>query len=140
MGPVHTGEQVHDLTRCYGRAGIAEPVLLAWCRRCGLEIVRGGDTAVPEFFARKTRTPLGEEFLPIVTRAIKKVSLADRYNKLAAMGIGMGLIRADDANVQKYVTARTLDGLYLMIGDGEKKIRADPVATDSALLKQVFSR
>ena len=102
--------------------------------------MRGGDTAVTGFFARKTRTPLGEKFLPFVTRATEKVFLADRYNKLAAMGIGMGLIRADDANVQKYVTARTLDGLYLMIGDGEKKIRADPVATGSALLKQVFSR
>ena len=110
MGPVHTGEQVHDSTRCYGRAGIAEPVLLAWCRRCGLEIVRGGDIAVTESFARNTRTPLGEKFLPFVTRATEKVSLADRYNKVAAMGIGRGLIKADDANVQKYVIARTLDG------------------------------
>ena len=73
-------------------------------------IVRGGDTAVAEFFARKTRMPLGEKFLPIVTRATETVSLADRYNKVAAQAVGMGLIKADDANVQKYVTARTLDG------------------------------
>ena len=92
MGPVHTGEQVHDSARCYGRAGIAEPVLLACCRRCGLEIVRGGDTAVTEFFARNTRTLLGEKILPIVTRATEKVFLADRYNKVAAKGVGMGLI------------------------------------------------
>ena len=73
-------------------------------------IVRGGDTAVPEFFERKTRTPLGEKFLPFVTRATEKVFLADRYNKVAAHGVGRGPIKADDANVQKYVTARTLDG------------------------------
>ena len=42
--------------------------------------------------------------------------------------------------MQKYVIARTLDGQYLMIGQQEKKIRTDPVATGSALLKQVFSR
>ena len=54
--------------------------------------MRGGDTAVTEFFARNTRTLLGEKVLPIVTRATEKVFLADRYNKVAAKGVGMGLI------------------------------------------------
>ena len=126
--------------RCYGRAGIAEPVFLAWCCRCGLEIVRGRYAALTESFARKTRTPLSEKFLSSATRATEKVFLADRYNKGAAQGVARGLIKADDANVQKYVIARTLDGLYPMIGNEEKKINADPVATGSALLKQVFSR
>jgi hypothetical protein len=50
----------------------------------------------------------------------------------------MGLMKKDDANVQQYVTGRTLDGLYLIIGEEEKKIRQDPVGTGSALLKKVF--
>ena len=121
-------------------AASALRVALQRCAEAAVKIVSGSDTAVTEFFARRTRTPLGEKFLPNVTRATEKVSLADRYNKLAAQGVGMGLIKGDAANVQKYVTAGTLDGLYLMIGNEEKKIRADPVATGSALLKQVFSR
>ena len=44
----------------------------------------------------------------------------------------------DDANVQKYVTGKALDGLYLVIGDEERKIRQDPVGTGSAILKAVF--
>jgi hypothetical protein len=103
-----------------------------------LKIVRGGDTAVTDYFAGKTRTPLGQKFLPIVTRATEKVSLAERYNDVAAKALSMGLVKKEDANVQQYVTGKTLDGLYLMIGEEERRIRADPVKTGSALLKKVF--
>ncbi|EGJ11885.1 hypothetical protein RBXJA2T_16222 [Rubrivivax benzoatilyticus JA2 = ATCC BAA-35] len=104
-----------------------------------LDIVRGGDTSVTDFFARKTREPLGVKFLPIVTKATEKVKLANRYNAVAGKASRFGLIRQEDANVQQYVTAKALDGLYLMIGEEEKKIRADPVGTGSAILRKVFS-
>jgi hypothetical protein len=103
-----------------------------------LKIVRGSDTAVTEYFARKTRAPLTEQFLPIVTQATEKVSLADKYNAVAGKAAKMGLLRGEDVNLQRYVTGKSLDGLYLMIGEEEKKIRRDPVGTGSALLRQVF--
>jgi hypothetical protein len=103
-----------------------------------LRIVRGGETAVTEFFAGKTRAPLFERFLPIVTRATQRVQLADRYNAVAAKAAGLGLVKGDDANLQRHVTAKALDGLYFMIGEEEKKIRADPVGTGSAILRKVF--
>jgi hypothetical protein len=104
----------------------------------GLQVLRGGDTAVTEFFAGKTREPLGVKFLPIVERATAKVKLADKYNAIAGKGVGLGLVKREDANVQQYVTRKALDGLYFMIGEEEKKIRADPVGTGSAILKKVF--
>ena len=82
--------------------------------------------------------PLAEKFLPIVTRATEKVDLAERYNAVASRAAGLGLVKGDETNVQKYVTARALDGLYLMIGEEEKKIRADPLKTGSAILRKVF--
>lgn len=103
-----------------------------------LGVLRGGDTSVTEFFANKTRTPLGERFLPIVTRATEKVSLAGKYNAVAGQAAGLGLVRGDDADIQHYVTRKALDGLYFMIGEEEKKIRRDPVGTGSAILKKVF--
>jgi hypothetical protein len=103
-----------------------------------LRIVKGGDTAVTDFFARKTREPLGVKFLPIVTQATQRVDLAAKYNKVAAKATGLGLVKEEDANVEQYVTRKALDGLYLMIGEEEKKIRADPVGTGSAILKKVF--
>ena len=103
-----------------------------------LKIVRGGDDAVTQFFERKTRAPLTERFLPIVTRSTERVQLADKYNAVAGKAQGLGLVKKEDANIQSYVTRKALDGLYLMIGEEEKKIRADPIGTGSALLRRVF--
>lgn len=103
-----------------------------------LGIVRGGPTSVTDFFARKTREPLGEKFLPIVTRATQQVKLAERYNDFAAKAASLGLVKDDQANLQRHVTAKALDGLYLIIGEEEQRIRADPVKTGSAILRKVF--
>jgi hypothetical protein len=101
-------------------------------------IVAGGDDSVTQFFASKTRQPLSVKFLPILTRATEKVALADKYNSIASKTAGLGLVKPQDANLQQYVTSKTLDGLYLMIGEEERKIRQDPVRTGSAILKKVF--
>jgi hypothetical protein len=96
-----------------------------------LSLVRGGDTAVTDFFADKTRQPLGDEVPAIVTQATEKLSLATRYNAVAGRAAALGLLKGDDTSVQRYVTARALDGLFLMIGEEEKKLRADPLRAGS---------
>ena len=101
-------------------------------------IVRGGDNSVTEYFAGRTRGPLGEKFLPIVTKATERVALADKFNAVGGQAARLGLLKGDDANVQRYVTGKSLDGLYLMIGEEERKIRSDPVGTGSAILRKVF--
>lgn len=101
-------------------------------------ILAGGETSVTQFFAEKTRAPLNEKFLPVVTKATEKVGLAEKYNRVASKAAGIGLVKKEDANIQQYVTGKSLDGLYLMIGEEERKIRQDPVGTGSALLQKVF--
>jgi hypothetical protein len=101
-------------------------------------ILQGGDTSVTDFFAEKTRTPLGMKFLPVVTRATEKVGLARQYNEFAGKAADFGLVKKEDANIQQYVTGKALDGLYLIIGEEEKKIRQDPVGTGSAILQKVL--
>jgi hypothetical protein len=101
-------------------------------------ILTGGDTSVTAFFAEKTRIPLGERFLPVVTRATEKVGLAQRYNAFAGKAAGFGLLRNEDANLEQYVTGKTLDGLYLMIGEEEQKIRQNPAGAGSAIVRKVF--
>ncbi len=102
------------------------------------KILGGGNTSVTAFFADKTRTPLEGKFLPVVTKATEKVGLAAQYNDVAGKAAGMGLMKKEDANIQQYVTGKSLDGLYLMIGEEEKKIRQDPIGTGSNILKKVF--
>ena len=141
------GHRVDDLVNSMNRAAEqavpeAKPLLLNAVHAMSVEdavkIVRGSDTSVTDFFAGKTRAPLGERFLPIVTAETQKVSLAAKYNAVASKGSTFGLVKPEDANVEQYVTRKALDGLYFMIGQEEKKIRADPVGTGSAILKAVF--
>ena len=101
-------------------------------------IPTGGDNSVTQFFAEKTRQPLGEKFLPVVTQATAKVGLADKYNRVAGKIANMGLLKSENANIQQYMTGKSLDGLYTIIGEEERKIRQDPVGTGSAILKKVF--
>lgn len=101
-------------------------------------ILTGGDTAVTQFFAGKTRPGLSVKFLPVVTHATEKVGLAQKYNDVAGKASEMGLLKKDDANIQQYVTGKALDGLYFMISEEEKKIRQNPVGYGSAILSKVF--
>lgn len=141
------GKKLDELVMAMNRAAeaavpVAKPIFVNTVKSISVEdalkVVRGGQTSVTDFFAKKTRSPLSEKFLPIVTQATEKQSLAARYNAVAAKAAALGLLRGDDVNIQQYVTARALDGLFKMIGEEEKKIRADPVKTGSAILKKVF--
>ena len=140
-------QRVDELVTAMNRAAEAavpeaKPLLVNAVKSMSVEdavkIVRGGDTSVTDFFAGKTRAPLTQKFLPIVSEQTQKVSLAAKYNAVAGKGASFGLLKQEDANVEQYVTRKALDGLYLMIGQEEKKIRQDPVGTGSAILKAVF--
>lgn len=143
------GAQVDELVTAMNRAAEAavpqaRSLLVDAARRMTLRdamgIVQGGSTSVTQYFAGQTRTPLTERFLPIVTKATDKVALARKYDAVAGKAAGLGLVKSRDANLTQYVTGKALDGLYFMIGEEEKKIRADPVGTGSAILRQVFGR
>ena len=102
------------------------------------KILTGVDNSVTQFFADKTRQDLGRKFLPVVAKVTARVNLADKYNQLAGKAAGLGLLKGDQVSIEQYVTGKTLDGLYFMIGEEEKKIRQDPVSAGSAVLKKVF--
>jgi hypothetical protein len=101
-------------------------------------ILTGGDDSVTRFFESRTRTALQARFLPIVGGVTQKIGLARRYNRLVDRAGSLGLVNADQTRVEPYATTRALDGLFVMIGEEERKIRADPVGTGSAILKKVF--
>lgn len=141
------GQRLDELVTAMNRAAEAavpqaRDLLLGAVRSMSVDdakkILGGGDTSVTAFFAEKTRTPLNQKFLPVVTRSTEKVGLAEKYNQIAGKAAEFGLLRREDASIQQYVTGKALDGLYLVIGEEERKIRRDPVGTGSALLSKVF--
>ena len=101
-------------------------------------ILSGGDTAATDYFRRATRTQLTQRFLPIVKRATDRVGLAQQYNSLAEQGAALGLVKDDEASIERYVTQKALDGLYFMIGEQEKALRRDPVGATSSIVRRVF--
>lgn len=141
------GQRLDELITAMNRAAeaavpLARDMLVGAVRSMNVndakKILNGGDTAATSFFAEKTRVPLGQKFLPVVTHATERAGLADKYNQIAGKAAEMGLMRKDEASIQQFVTGKALDGLYHMIGEEEQKIRRDPLGTGSALLGKVF--
>lgn len=102
------------------------------------DVLTGGDDAATQYFKKTTSGPMAEKFLPIVKKATENVQLAQQYNKFAEMGSQYGLVKKEQANLEQYVTQKTLDGVYLMMAEEEKAIRKDPMGQASNLLKKVF--
>ena len=147
MRAVGMGKQADDLVLSMNRAAEtavveAKPLLVDAVRKMSVQdarkILTGGDTAATEYFRRQTQSPLTQRFLPIVKRATDKVGLAQQYNSIAGQGVAFGLVKEDQATIERYVTQKTLDGLYYMIGEQEKSFRKNPVGASSDIVKRVF--
>lgn len=120
----------------------AKPLLVNAVKNMSVQdakaILGGGQDAATQYFKRTTSAPLTSKFLPIVAKATRKVKLADKYNEFAGKAARFGLVDAKDADLNSYVTRKTLDGLYLIIADEERKIRQDPVGAASGIISKVF--
>lgn len=141
------GERADELVISMNRAAEkavqeAKPVLVDSIKKMSWQdakgILAGGDTAATDYFRRTTSEAISARFKPIVEKATAKVKLAEKYNAYAGQAAQLGLIKREDANLDNYVTQRTLDGLFLMIAKEEKAIRADPMGQASKLLRKVF--
>ncbi len=104
----------------------------------GFAILKGADSAATGYLKEKTSVELHDKFKPNVAAAIKKVDvtkywtpLANAYNKLPG-------VTKQNPDLDEYVTQRALTGLFKMIAVEEKKIRKDPAARVSDILKKVF--
>ncbi len=141
------GKQADDLVLKMNRAAEAavpeaQALLVNSVKQMSLSdakaILTGGNDAATQYFKKTTSGPMADKFLPIVTKATEKVQLAQQYNKFAAMGSKYGLVKKEDANLEQYVTQKTLDGVYVMMAQEEVAIRQDPVGQASSLIKKVF--
>ena len=101
-------------------------------------ILTGGNTSATDYFKRTMSEPLRAKFLPIVAESTKKVKVAEKYNEFAGQGAKYGLVKKEDANLDGYITQKALDGLFFMVAEEEKKIRANPVAAGSDIIRKVF--
>ena len=104
------------------------------------KILNGGDTAATEFFKAKTGGKLYEAFKPIVSSSMDNVGTTRRYKDMMGRYTSLPFASAESFDLDHYVTNKALDGLFLMVGEEEKKIRTDPAARVTDLLKAVFGK
>ena len=107
-------------------------------------ILNGGDTAATDFFKDKTQGKIQDAFKPIISTSMDEVGVTRSYkemiNKYEVLPFVQTVIKEDSIDLDQYVTRKAVDGLFYMVGQEEKKIRTDPAARASELLKTVFGR
>jgi hypothetical protein len=147
MRKLGMGKQADELIATMNRAAEqavpeARMLLINATRKLTIEdakkILTGPDDAATQYFRAQSGDQLAQRFLPIVARETKKLKLADYYNRFANRGVALGLVREEDASLDEYVTRKALDGLFLVVAEEERAIRADPMETGKRLIKKVF--
>ena len=106
-------------------------------------ILSGGDTAATQYLREKAGPALAEAIKPIVSQATDQAGATAAYKKMVgSAGSGMlgSLLGGSNLDLDSYVTDKTLDGLFTMLAEEERKIRTDPMAQTTSLLKKVFGK
>lgn len=106
----------------------------------GRKILSGGDTAATDYFKTKTVASLTSTFRPIVEKAMEETGVTRRYQQLMRGLPALPFAKRDSFNINEYVVSKSLDGLFHVLGEEEKKIRTEPAARVTTLLKEVFKR
>jgi hypothetical protein len=101
-------------------------------------ILRGGDTAATEYFKRQSTQELTTAFTPIVHKAMLKVGVVQQYNAVMKTPAVARFSSSRNFDLDAYVVGKALDGLFYELAQEEKRIRKNPEAQTTALLKEVF--
>ena len=105
------------------------------------KILGGGDTAATDYFREKTGGALTSAFRPVVKDSMKSVGVVQQYDQVKGLYKNVPFASSlPSFDIEEYVVAKALDGLFLVLGQEEKKIRTDPAARVTDLLKQVFGK
>lgn len=127
-------------------------------------ILNGSENATTEFFKAKTSSNLTQTIAPIIKKATASNRLIASYKTLlgayntsgmktpgsellgqakgiaSALGVGKDVLPMSDEDLDTYVTRKTIDGMFYMIGKEEKKIRSNPLGYSSKLIQKVFKK
>lgn len=143
------GPQVDDLVVNMNRAAeqaapLAKPIFQDAITNMSFEdakkILDGGNTAATDYFQQQTRDQLTAAFKPEVEKAMNQVGVVSQYNELVGQYSSLPFMKSPSLDINNYVVGKSLEGLFYTLGEEEKKIRTDPTARATELLKTVFGR
>jgi hypothetical protein len=103
-------------------------------------ILSGADSEATDYFRSKTSDRLYNEFKPVVSSSMDTVGVTRSYKEMMGTYTSLPFTKDTPFDLDHYVTGKALDGLFYMMAQEEKKIRTDPAARVTDLLKKVFSK
>lgn len=101
-------------------------------------ILRGNDTAAMEYLKSKTHDKIYASFKPVIASTMRNTGVTRTFADLMDKARTVPLLKEQTVDLDHYVTTEALDGLFFMVGEEERKIRKDPAARVTKLLKKVF--
>ena len=104
------------------------------------KILSGSDTAATEYFKGKTTDRLTATFKPVVDKSMNEVGVSRQYKELVGRYESIPFVKKESFDLDQYVVTKALGGLFYMVGEEEKKIRKNPAARTTDLLKEVFGK
>jgi hypothetical protein len=104
------------------------------------KILNGGDTAATDYFKLKTSDRIYNEFKPIIAATMGEVGTTRLFENIMGRAKTLPLMSGMTVDLDDYVTRKSTDGLFVMLGQQEKMIRINPGARSTDLLKKVFSK
>ena len=102
-------------------------------------ILNGPETAATDYFKTKTTNQLTTAFRPTVERSMKEVGVTRQYQELLGRAKAIPFLKVESYDLNTYVVGKALDGLFHVVADEERKIRTNPAARATDLLKEVFA-
>jgi len=141
------GPQVEEFSRTMNRAAeraAPEAKALFWDAVKAMtfddarKILNGKDNEATLYFEDKTRSRLHQLFMPVVHAAMEEIGVTRTYQELHKKISTIPFADRLNLDLDEYVTAKALDGLFYMVAEEERKIRKDPAARVTKLLRDVF--
>ncbi len=125
-------------------APLAKPIFLKALQQMTFDdarkILKGDDTAATDYFKAKTTDDLAVAFKPVVENAMANVGVTRQYSSLMGVASRLPFGKPGEFDINRYVVSKSLDGLFYVLGQEETKIRKNPAAQITPLLKQVFGK
>jgi hypothetical protein len=143
------GSQVDKFELSLNRAAedaakVAKPVFINAITSMSIQdavgILRGQDDAATQYLRRTSGQELVRQFSPIIDSTLAKNSATRYYSDLVTTYNKLPLVQKVNPSLTNYATNKAVDGLFLLVAQEEQKIRKDPAARVTELLKQVFSK
>jgi len=103
-------------------------------------ILSGHETAATDYFKSKTTDKLTTAFQPVVDKAMNEMGVTRQYKELVGRFQAIPFVKSESFDIDRYVVTKALDGLFHVLGEEERKIRTNPAARVTDLLKEVFGK